>query len=71
MFLPNRARAKAGPEPGHPRVMLGFLGTRTEQKAAASGALVLYVDPRFTSQECRICGHIAPGNRESQAMFRW
>ncbi|HEX8006799.1 MAG TPA: zinc ribbon domain-containing protein [Trebonia sp.] len=40
------------------------------QKAAASGVAVVFVDPRFTSQQCRMCGHTAPENRESQAVFR-
>jgi Putative transposase DNA-binding domain len=41
-----------------------------EQKAAASGVLVLYVDPKHTSQERRQCGHVASSSRESQAVFR-
>ena len=47
-----------------------LLATRTEQKAAASGAVVIYVDPKYSSQECRQCGHIASSSRESQAVFR-
>jgi transposase len=68
--LPNRARAKAGLNRGILASCWGRLATRTEQKAAASGALVIYADPRFTSQQCRVCGHTSPGNRESQAEFR-
>jgi len=48
----------------------GLLATRSAQKAAASGAVVLYVDPRHSSQQCRRCGHIASSSRESQAVFR-
>jgi putative transposase len=69
-FLPNRARAKAGLSRGILASAWGMLATRAEQKAAASGAIVVLADPRFTSQECRVCGHIAAGNRESQAVFR-
>jgi transposase len=36
---------------------------------AASGAAVIYVDPRFTSQQCHVCGHTERGNRDSQAVF--
>jgi putative transposase len=69
-FLPNRRRAKAGLNRGILASCWGTLATRTEQKAAASGAVVLYVNPRYTSQECRGCGHVAKENRESQAVFR-
>ena len=66
-FLPNRARAKAGLNRGILASCWGLLGRRLEQKAAASGCQVVYVDPRFSSQQCRACGHIAPENRDSQA----
>ena len=69
-YLPNQARAKAGLNRGILSSCWSPLATRTEQKAAASGAAVVYVDPRFTSQQCRVCGHTSPGNRESQAEFR-
>jgi len=69
-FLPNRARAKAGLNRGILASGWGLLARRLEQKAAASGAAVVFVNPRFSSQECRECGHIAAGNRESQAVFR-
>jgi putative transposase len=68
--LRNGARAKAGLIRGILASAWGLLAARTEQKAAASGALVIYVDPRFTSQQCRACGHIASASRESQAVFR-
>jgi transposase len=68
-FLPNRARAKAGLNGGILASGWGMLATRTEQKATASGTVTIYVDPRFTSQQCRVCGHIAQENRESQAVF--
>lgn len=68
--LPNRAKAKAGLNRGILASCWGALATRSEEKAAASGALVVYVDPKHTSQECRKCGHTAKGNRDSQAVFR-
>lgn len=69
-YLRNRARAKAGLNRGILASCWGRLAARTEQKAAASGAAVSYVDPRFTSQQCRMCGHTATENRDSQAVFR-
>jgi transposase len=69
-FLPNRRRQKAGLNRGILGSCWGLLATRTDHKAAASGAAVIYVNPRHSSQECRRCGHVAGGNRESQAVFR-
>ena len=69
-FLPNRRRQKAGLNRGILGSCWGLLATRTDQKAAASGAAVTYVNPRHSSQQCRRCGHVAGGNRESQAVFR-
>lgn len=39
-------------------------------KAEWAGKRVVAVDPRFTSQRCRVCGHTEKGNRASQANFR-
>lgn len=39
-------------------------------KAAEAGRRVIAVDPRFTSQRCRVCGHTERGNRASQATFK-
>jgi putative transposase len=69
-FLPNRARAKAGLNRGILASCWGTLAARAEHKAIASGVTVIYVNPRFTSQQCRVCGHIASASRESQATFR-
>ena len=52
-FRPNRRRQKAGLNRGILASCWGLLATRTAQKAAASGAVVLYVHPRYSSQECR------------------
>lgn len=69
-YLPNRARAKAGLNRAILASAWGTLGTRMRQKAEVSGAAVVFVDARFTSQQCRACGHTAPENRERQAVFR-
>jgi putative transposase len=44
---------------------------RTQENAGAStGCPVVVVDPRFTSQRCSACDHVAAGNWPSQAEFR-
>lgn len=68
-FLPNRARAKAGLNKGILTSAWGTLAKRTGEKAAASGCAIVYVDPRFTSQQCHACGHTAADNRDNQAEF--
>ncbi|CUU59805.1 Probable transposase [Parafrankia irregularis] len=45
----------------------GLLVRRLEQKAPGR---VERVPAAYTSQRCSACGHTAPGNRESQAVFR-
>jgi putative transposase len=66
-FLPNGARAKASLNKAILAAMWGRFLTRLEQKMP-EGA-VLRVDPKNTSRTCANCGHCAPGNRESQAVF--
>lgn len=41
-----------------------------EHAARYHGAAVAKVNPAYTSQTCHACKHVAPGNRESQAVFR-
>ncbi|MFE5588623.1 RNA-guided endonuclease InsQ/TnpB family protein, partial [Kitasatospora sp. NPDC056531] len=38
--------------------------------ARHTGSSVVLVNPAYTSQTCHACGHCAPENRESQAVFR-
>jgi putative transposase len=40
-----------------------------EYKARLSGVPVVLVDPKHTSQQCHVCGHVARNNRRSQAVF--
>lgn len=40
-----------------------------EYKAAREGIKVVYVDPRYTSQECSACNYIGKENRKEQAKF--
>jgi putative transposase len=46
------------------------LGSYIAYKAARAGVPVVFVDPRYTSQGCSACGHIAKKNRPDQATFR-
>ena len=40
-----------------------------EYKAASVGIPVIAVEPRHTSQQCSVCGHVARANRQQQARF--
>jgi transposase len=66
-YLPNRRRAKAGLNRGILANGWGLLVQRLEHKASGR---VEKVNPAYTSQTCSVCGHCAPDNRESQAVFR-
>jgi transposase len=66
-YLPNRRRAKAGLNRGILTNGWGLLVRRLEDKAPRR---VEKINPAYTSQTCGVCGHCAPGNRESQAVFR-
>lgn len=68
VFLPNGARAKAVLNRVILASMWGRFLTRLEDKMP-EGHLVR-VDPKNTSRTCAVCGHCAPGNRESQAVFK-
>jgi len=39
-------------------------------KAAEKGCFIDFVDARYTSQKCSICGHIERGNRVKQSLFK-
>ncbi|MEV0290964.1 transposase [Kribbella sp. NPDC050820] len=66
-YVPNRRRAKAGLNRGILANGWGLLVQRLEQKAPGR---VEKINPAYTSQTCSVCGHRAPENRESQAVFR-
>jgi putative transposase len=69
-FLPNGAVAKAGLNHSIHAAAWSLFQQRLTDKAQQSGVRVRLVNPAFTSQQCRACGHIAKENRESQAIFR-
>ena len=47
----------------------GLLRRMLEYKQAWRGGAVIVVNPRYTSQTCPACGHIAKANRPQQALF--
>lgn len=69
-FLSNGAAAKGGLNHSLHAQAWSLWLRRLADKAEASGVAVVAVDPRHTSQQCRVCGHTAAENRESQAAFR-
>ncbi len=69
-FLPNGAAAKAGLNRVIHQSCWGRFERRLTDKATVSGVTVMFVDPRYSSQTCPACDHVAPENRESQAVFR-
>lgn len=44
----------------------GLFAARLQQKACGR---VEQISAAYTSQRCSVCGHVAPGNRKSQAVF--
>ena len=67
-----RARAKANKEQRKRLHNWGFAELRgfIEYKARKAGVPVFVVDPRNTSRQCFVCGHIDKKNRSSQSVFR-
>lgn len=69
-FAPNGAAAKAGLNKSILDAGWGNFLRILHAKAESAGREVIAVNPRHTSQRCSQCGHVAPGNRVSQAEFR-
>ncbi|MFZ1830057.1 MAG: transposase, partial [Candidatus Competibacteraceae bacterium] len=67
-----RARAKANKEQRRRLHNWGFAELRgfIEYKARLSGVPVFVIDPRNTSRQCSVCGHIDKKNRPNQSVFR-
>lgn len=68
--LPNRASAKAGLNRSILDAGWGQLLRLIAYKAEEAGRTVIAVDAHHTSQTCGACGHVAAGNRRTQAAFR-
>lgn len=60
---------KAGLNRGIQDSAWGMFREAIELDAKAQGRKVLYVNPAYTSQTCAECGHVAKGNRRTQALF--
>jgi putative transposase len=69
-FEPNGAAAKAGLNKSISDAGWGVFLAILHAKAESAGRVVIEVNPRFTSQRCAQCGHVAAGNRVTQAEFR-
>lgn len=65
----SKGRGKRGLNRGIAFSYWAALRSDLAYKAALSGAELIAVDPRYTSQRCNACGHISRDNRESQASF--
>jgi putative transposase len=67
---PNGAAAKSGLNKSINDAGWGIFLRILSAKAESAGRKVIAVDPRHTSQRCAQCGHVAAGNRVTQAEFR-
>ena len=65
----QRVKARRQQRPRHANWGFFQLRQYVAYKAALAGVPVILVDPRYTSQECNHCGHIAKGNRRTQERF--
>jgi putative transposase len=68
-FLKNRKAAKAALTRKILNSAWGMLATFMSYKANHAGKVFIKVSPHFSSQECAICGHIHPDNRQTQSKF--
>lgn len=68
-YLHNGAKAKAGLDRSILSNCWGHTLKRLNNKTAANSGKLVIVPAAYTSQTCHKCGHVAKGNRESQAVF--
>ena len=69
-YLHNGAKAKAGLDRSILSNCWGRISKRLQDKMGANGGRLVIVSAAYTSQACHECGHVAKGNRESQAVFK-
>jgi len=69
-YEPNGAAAKASLNKSINDAGWGIFLRVLSAKAENAGRTVTAVNPRHTSQRCAQCGHVAAGNRATQAEFR-
>ena len=65
----KKVRQKAGLNRGILDQAWGEFARQLEYKTQAVGGAVVYVSAAFTSQECRVCGHVDKANRKTQESF--
>ncbi len=68
-YLHNGAKAKAGLNRSILSNNWSRLMKRLKDKMDANGGNLVIVPAAYTSQTCHKCGHVAKGNRDSQAVF--
>ena len=68
-YLHNGAKAKAGLNRSILSNNWSRLMKRLQDKMDANGGRLVIVPAAYTSQACHQCGHVAKGNRDSQAVF--
>ena len=68
-YLHNGAKAKAGLNRSILSNNWSRLMKRLKDKMDANGGRLVVIPAAYTSQTCHKCGHVAKGNRESQAVF--
>jgi putative transposase len=66
----NNVRAKAGLNRSILSSRWAFFARRLADKAALASVALVEVPAAYTSLRCHPCGHVAPENRENQAVFR-
>ena len=65
-FLKNGQSRKKGLNRAISDASWGDLGLKIEYLAAKQGKIVIKVNPKHSSQECRSCGHIDKSNRDRE-----
>lgn len=68
-YLHNGAKAKAGLDRSILSNNWSRISKRLQDKMDANGGRLVIVPAAYTSQACHECGHVAKGNRDSQAVF--
>jgi putative transposase len=69
-YLPNGAAAKTSLNRSINDAGWGVFLSVLASKAESAGRVIVAVNPVNTSRRCAQCGHVAKGNRVSQAEFR-
>ena len=65
-FLKNGQSRKKGLNRAISDAGWGDLGLKIEYLAAKQGKIIIKVNPKHSSQECRNCGHVDKSNRDGE-----